>query len=137
MADNRLLYEHSHPEGRSFENRHCKISVESLSAKPPRRPQALEGRPVRQPQGAAKGLSRSVQRRFLRGTEDVWQERGRDTLRAVATRYPIAFLKIAASIVLRQASDEPRRPPSSSELEQISDEELEAALGYLREAGQC
>jgi hypothetical protein len=79
--------------------------------------------------GRPKGSRNKLGEEFLVDLYESWLEYGKDALRTVATTDPVAYIRIIVSVIPKEDKAEERRDPFAD----LSDDELDAMLGLLRE----
>ena len=79
------------------------------------------------PGGSPEATRRAFNKRFLLDLAEDWQQHGREVFKRVRRESPAAYLKVCAMLVPKEMKVE-----HSQSLKSMSDEELEAAIEYVR-----
>jgi hypothetical protein len=88
------------------------------------------------PGGKPKGALNRLQGDFVRDLAEEWSAHGKEAIRRCAELYPAKYLAIMASLVVKWDELDRRfgRSDQPNGFNQLSDDELEAAIAFIKEA---
>src|SRR5262245_31024589 len=81
------------------------------------------------PGGSPEATRRAFNKRFLLDLAEDWQQQGRDVFKRVRGESPASYLKVCAMLVPREM-----RVEHSGGVKAMTDEQLEAAIDYIKAA---